>query len=730
MSDMTESPIFALDIGTRSVVGLLMKRSNHCYEIIDMVIKEHNERSMLDGQIHNVLAVSELIMTIKQQLEEKHGPLKKVCVAAAGRSLKTKKGKFEIDLREKKLVNQDDIHLLELSAVQNAQFALAEEFQTENSFHYYCVGYSVVNYYLDGEVIGHLVDQTGTTASVEVIATFLPKVVVESLLAALTRADLELEALTLEPIAAINVLIPPSMRRLNVALVDIGAGTSDIAITEAGTVTAYGMVPTAGDEVTEAISDHYLLDFPDAEEVKRQLAYREEIVLTDILGFETTYPRDEVLKTIEPVIEHLATSITNEILELNHKPPKAVMLIGGGSLTPNLAKYVAKSLHLPENRVAIRGGDAIKQLTNGDQFEMSPELVTPIGIAIASRENPIDYLNVFVNGKSYRLFDIKQLTVGDALLASGIEISKLYGKPGMAMMIQVNGEWISIPGEHGNPPLLLKNGEQTTTDALIQENDEIVVQKGEDGKEAFATVKDIIDEVPAMNVTINGEKTIVQAVIHKNGKITNIHEPLTERDKIDIHMPKTIKEVLATLERFEEIELAKPIDVYVNGEKISLEANESMFFLNDHEATLQTEINDGDKLMIQSNIVPKRTVQNLLDVLKIKAMTSISVFFNDEPLTIEKPVTIVQRNGENLKLDDTIKHNDELTTISYGNSPFIFQDLFRKVKIDLTPQPNKKLVVRKNGKNAAFSETIMSGDKLEVRFLPMEEMEELVNPEV
>ncbi len=60
------------------------------------------------------------------------------------------------------------------------------------------------------------------------------------------------------------------MRRLNVALVDIGAGTSDIAITNLGTVIAYGMVPIAGDEVTEAISDHYLLDFPLAEKAKRE----------------------------------------------------------------------------------------------------------------------------------------------------------------------------------------------------------------------------------------------------------------------------------------------------------------------------------------------------------------------------------------------------------------------------------------------------------------------------
>lgn len=66
-----------------------------------------------------------------------------------------------------------------------------------------------------------------------------------------------MDALTLEPIAAIQVLIPKSMRRLNVALVDIGAGTSDIAITNEGTVTAYGMVPKAGDEITESVSEKF-----------------------------------------------------------------------------------------------------------------------------------------------------------------------------------------------------------------------------------------------------------------------------------------------------------------------------------------------------------------------------------------------------------------------------------------------------------------------------------------
>ncbi|MDQ0858032.1 hypothetical protein [Bacillus sp. V2I10] len=84
-----ETYTFALDIGTRSVVGLLLSEKGGTYEVIDTVIQEHGERSMLDGQIHDVIAVSNVIASVKEELEKKHGPLREVCVAAAGRALKT-----------------------------------------------------------------------------------------------------------------------------------------------------------------------------------------------------------------------------------------------------------------------------------------------------------------------------------------------------------------------------------------------------------------------------------------------------------------------------------------------------------------------------------------------------------------------------------------------------------------------------------------------------------------
>jgi cell division protein FtsA len=716
---MEQSPIFGLDIGTRSVVGLLLKKNETSYEILDMEIEEHEERSMVDGQIHNVIAVTKVITSIKQKLEEKHGPLHKVCVAAAGRSLKTKRSKIEVDITKKPMFEHQDILHLELSAVQKAQYEIALEHEGQKSVNYFCVGYSVLSYQLDGEEIGSLVDQIGYVASVEVIATFLPKVVVESLIAALNRAGLELEALTLEPIAAINVLIPPTMRRLNVALVDIGAGTSDIAITDLGTVTAYGMVPVAGDEITEAISDHFLLDFPEAEIVKRQLYSQEEVIIKDILGFETTHSREDVIEPISKAIENLANSITTEILTLNKKPPKAVMLVGGGSMTPNLAKVIANYLQLPENRVAIRGIDAIRDLIVPENIKAGPELVTPIGIAIAAKESPVEYVSVKVNDQTIRLFDIKQLTVGDGLLAAGIELSKLYGKPGLAIMVKVNDRLISIPGEHGKAPILEKNGQSSSLDAPLSNGDTIFVQGGADGKSAEATVGNVIEVLPTKAVTINEKEYYIEATVIKNGKAVSLSEEIFDRDELIIENSSTLSSILKTLKLYDLIQSLKSFEVSLNGRKISI-VNEDKIKKNGINATANSIVQHGDCISIKGVLEQQNTIERLLIQEAVAISHDISVFFNGKPVHISKPLVEVKRGSELLHAKSIIHHGDELIASIKQKEPFIFQDIFRFVEFNFTAQANKTLTILRNDTNATFSTPIHTGDRLEIKWIEKE----------
>lgn len=709
-----ETLIFALDIGTRSVVGIILKETDGQYQVEDIVIKEHEERAMLDGQIHDVLAVAEVIANIKKTLEERHGPLTRVCVAAAGRSLKTEKGKATILIKGKPLLTHEDVAYLELAAVQQAQMTLAEKSANEKSYHYYCVGYSVTRYEIDGEEIGNLIDQQGDEASVEVIATFLPRLVVESLLAALQRAHLEMEALTLEPIAALNVLIPPTMRRLNVALVDIGAGTSDIAITDLGTVIAYGMVPMAGDEITEAISDAYLLDFPLAEQAKRDLHSKETVTITDILGFETEVPRDQMIATISHAIDRLADTISKEILRLNNQQsPKAVMLVGGGSLTPELPKRLAQKLHLPENRVAIRGIDAIQKLhIEREEMKHRPELVTPIGIAIAAKQTPIQYVTVEVNKQSIRLFDVKQLTIGDALLAAGIQLHKLYGKPGLACVVTLNGHTITIPGTHGEPPLIMKNGELATFDTPITNGDHIVVEKGQDGKQATIQLCDLLESLPIKQVTINGQLYTIEPLVFRNGEHVSLDEVLYDRDDIVVRIPETIEQLLHATKNDHLLKQLEPFTITLNEKKVTFPEWCGTIYRNEIECQRYAPFEDGDNIIIHEQ--SQRTIAQIAEAKQLKLHYSIPIIFNGETLTLTKQVGTFYRNGKQLREDDPVQHGDELQFSEQKIEPFIFQDIFQYVEVDIPHGASTTFTLLKNGEPTTFYEPLAPGDQLEI----------------
>ena len=221
------------------------------------------------------------------------------------------------DMEFNGIITPEQERALDFAGVQAAQTKLAGSKTIDDPTKYYCVGYSTIKYDLDGTQLKTLVGQRGRVATATVIATFLPRQVIDSMHSALQASKLDMRALTLEPIAAINVLIPPTMRHLNLVLVDIGAGTSDVAITKNGSVIAYGMVPQAGDEITEAISQRFLLDFNVAEKLKRDASEGKSAKFADILGMEYELSAKEILDPIMPNIQNLAEAIASQIMELN-----------------------------------------------------------------------------------------------------------------------------------------------------------------------------------------------------------------------------------------------------------------------------------------------------------------------------------------------------------------------------------------------------------------------------
>ncbi len=703
--------IFALDIGTQSVTGVLLQEKDNLYDIVDFCTKHHEERAMLDGQIHNVIQVAKIITEIKETLEKNYGPLKKVCVAAAGRALKTIHSEKTISIDKQMITSNEEIKHLELSAVQNAQLSLMEE-NDEAVFHeYHCVGYSVLHYKIDGDIIGSFIDQTGSKATVEIIATFLPKVVVKSLLAALERANLSMEALTLEPIAAIDVLIPESMRKLNVALIDVGAGTSDIAITKEGTVTGYSMVPVAGDEITEAMSNEFVLDFKVAEQAKQNIVMKKQADIQDILGFEQTITFENVVEKLSDKIKEFAKLLANEIIMLNGQAPQAVMLIGGGSLTPKLTEMLANSLQLPTNRVGIRGIEAIQQLKTNEKLPKGPEFVTPIAIAISAKNNPINYVTIYVNDRNVQMFAMKQLTVGDALVQAGLEVNKYYGRPGLAIVVSINGKKMTLRGEYGQQPTIFVNNVEATVDTVIQSEDHIVINKGQNGKSPKVNLSELIGEVPEIPFYLNDQQHYLFSTYMVNEKVVDSHYVVKDKDKIKIVMNTTIADFLNENISIKN-NLMKALQVKVNHQLVNLENSSTKLILNDKEVDETAILNANDNLKI---IHPnKPTVRTVVEQLNKEHTHHIKVLFQDKPIQLEQSLLTIKRKDAKLTLHDFLKDGDHIVIEERKPRPFIFQDLFRYIDIDLKAISGDYKLYR-NDDPAGFHDEIVTGDHLKIK---------------
>ncbi|MDI3256677.1 MAG: cell division FtsA domain-containing protein [Kyrpidia sp.] len=704
-------PLFALDIGTRTVVGLVAFPGPKGLVIKATEILEHQTRSMLDGQIHDVPLVADLLRTLRARLEKRVGHLSRVAVAAAGRALKTYRGRAVRPLQGTR-PDAEGIRGLELEALEQAQRQLMDE--PDQRGHYHCVGYSVVGYRLDDAPIGNLLGQSGFQAEVEVIGTFLPKVVVDSLHAALEAAGLEMQALTLEPIAAIHALIPASMRKLNLALVDVGAGTSDIALTAEGTVTAYGMVPCAGDEVTEALAERWLLDFDTAEAVKRKWS-DDYISFSDVLGHTKRIAGQELVESMTLAVEHLAELIAREILSLNQRPPMAVLLIGGGSLTPGLPAALASRLGLPQDRVAVRSVDQVRGFARIPAKLKGPDGVTPLGIALAALEQPVHTAVLKVGNTSLRLFDFRPLTIGDALLHAGVNMRSLFGRPGAALTVTVNGEGRIIPGIPGTGPQLFLNGSPAGLDTPVEDGDAVTVTPGRDGTDAQCVVGDLIPDSEGFSIRVNGEERVVGPRIRMNGEPVDRLTPVVDRSIIQAYVPEMLKEILEDL-GWPDAFTVSEIRFRWNGEPVVYAHPRYRIHHNGKEARPESVVAQGDRIDIVET-APAVLTDWLRKARprRLPARPSLTLEVNGEPVLLEaEESAALHCNGRSSGPDAPLRDGDQWEEVpAVGPSEWIVSDLFRFVNPDDLRSPDSRVFhVEVNGTEASFAEPLRAGDRV------------------
>ncbi|WP_406656707.1 cell division FtsA domain-containing protein [Methanolobus sp. ZRKC2] len=700
---------FALDIGTRTVVGLIVGEEEPL-EIKAACILEHNERSMYDGQIHDVDRVAEVVRKVKNELEKQvNYELTGVSVAVAGRALRTSKVKVSIDLPYRE-ITEKDISELEFEAVARA----GSELDCDERFN--CVGYSIVGYELEGQKISSLEGHTGSSISIELLATFLPETVVNSMFAVLDRCGLEAENVTLEPIAALNIAIPRDTRKINLALVDIGAGTSDIAVTSDGTVVGYGMVPEAGDEITDFICDHYLLDFKKGEEIKQQLLTEDKIEIQDIFGVTTEIQTSEVISVIAEEVDKLAFHISEEIVSINGKVPRAVVLVGGGSQTATLRERLSDHLGIPVQRIGSRLPGMIEELKDSTGKVNGAEMITPLGIALtAIRNSGIDFVEVSVNDNNVHLMDLNGLSVMDALVAT--HVKKMYPRPGLALTLKVNSGFMTIEGDSGKHASIMVDGKKASLGDVISSGSKIEFNPPVDGKDASITAQQLAARagIPIdVDITINSKQVRQAPFIQVNGKRTALNDAIPDRAEVTI-TPATLKEVLHA---WTDSDPDEKLQITLNKKARVLNKKEYVVKLNgipvDPKDFSDTIIKDEDVLQISKKDI-KWTYADIID--PPQAGKNISVMLNNEKVTFEGTDSFIRVNGKKVLPSERIFDGDNIILEEGSETNPILSDLFEFMDIRREELVGKSISLFVNNCQSRFTTPLKDGDKVTIEFL-------------
>ncbi|MEB3236673.1 MAG: cell division FtsA domain-containing protein [Candidatus Sericytochromatia bacterium] len=738
------TPQLALDIGTRNIVGLLVERNAEGrLRILDGEVLAHEDRAMRDGQVHDIPRVGQRLRDVVMALSRRSGvPLQAATVAAAGRALRTVEVEVRAAVPRPGRVGHELLKQLALQGIGEASDRLGGE--VRSGFH--CVGYTLGRHVLDGAPLDQPVGQTGSVLEARLIATFLPRVVTDALVAVVREAGLALGGLTLEPIAAAEVAMPSTMRALNLALVDVGAGTSDIAVTHGGAVIGYAMVPLAGDLVTEVLAQHHLLDFPEAEAMK--IRWQQAVspvgpptvlLARDVLGLEVRVQAEDLQTLVRPALQRWAKAVAEEILRLNGgRAPAAVLAIGGASQTPGLSEALAEALGLPAPRVGVRGSDIVRDVDFGllgagtslTELLRGPAGVTPLGIAFTAVSGPgfrLREIGVrlsppwqagdplverYREERTVQVLDLGAATVSDGLLAAGFAARDLTGRPGLGLTVTVDEALKLIPAPPGRPAEVRHADRLLTLDEPLPEDAHLVLKLAVAAQGPSATLGDVWGRERELTVLVEDQLVRHVLVPRVEGRVVDWDERLSDGQ---------VCQILPTLSEF-----AAGLSVPADAELLSFEVEGIPQVLRLADTRWLADgrpIGDAERVvpgMVLSRSRAVRDVPRVRDVMPEPRIVDVSVWWEGRVLRVPGRLPpIVDASGEAIDPDGPVREGGRYR---HGAPPLpILADLLALVRDDVTPtSPGGQLRLEVDGVPAEFTTPLREGCRVLVRWTEQE----------
>jgi len=346
MSKESKNLVVGLDIGTSKIACIVAEVTPEgTLEVIGVGM--HESSGMKKGMVVNIDAT---VSAIQQALQEAElmadCKIRHVYTGIAGGHIRSSNAHGMIKIKDKEVAQTDVVRAIEtassisLPGDQQLLHILEQEFS------------------IDGQGgIKQPLGMSGLRLEVQVHIVTGAVSAVQNILKCIHRCGLEVEEMILQPLASSKAVLAEDEKELGVCLVDIGGGTTDVAIFTGGAIRHTAVIPIAGDQITNDIAMALRTPTKDAEDIKikygcalRQLANDAPIEVPGV-GERSArmLSRQTLAEVIEPRVEELYSLVQTEIRRSGFEDllSSGIVITGGSSAMQGMVELGEEIFHLP-----------------------------------------------------------------------------------------------------------------------------------------------------------------------------------------------------------------------------------------------------------------------------------------------------------------------------------------------------------------------------------------------
>ena len=372
----TENMIVGLDIGTSKVVAIVGKRKmDGTIEVVG--IGSHPSRGLKRGVVVNIETTVQAIQRAVEEAELMAGcRIHSVYAGIAGSHIKSLNSHGIVAIRDREVTQADIDRVIDaaqavaIPADQKILHILPQEFVIDSQEGFKePMGMSGVR--LEAKV--HLVTCAVNAA--------------QNIEKCVKRCGLEVDDIILEQLASSHAILTEDEKELGVCVVDIGGGTTDIAVFTGGAIRHTAVIPIAGDQVTNDIAMALRTPTQNAEEIKikyacalTQLAGADETIKVPSVGDRA--PRDlsrqALAEVVEPRYEELFTLVQSELRRSGFEDliPAGIVITGGSSTMEGVVELAEEIFHMPVRLACPQAVSGMTEVVN------NPIYATGVGLLI------------------------------------------------------------------------------------------------------------------------------------------------------------------------------------------------------------------------------------------------------------------------------------------------------------------------------------------------------------